>query len=304
LAPTLPVFTFIVPGITAEVSEMVLDPTIHTAALQIAYALVPEVEAKMATHDADEAFIDLREAADLCGLGKKALLANIKEVPSLRRESNGTEFATRNGEGKGGFASGWSVTGKTEPSTFTTNTHLQPGAVAAFLHPRNERWSRSKGMGHEAWRLLLALLATQGATDVKMSSGTASALLGSSRAGGTRALAALARGLDGIVTSEPKKATVIRLGLLLGAMAPIYDRIEGNDDRTDHQQTERETWLDFPSRMARRDAKKHLEQVRANPRMPADDLAWFESHQEEMVAIFLKRYVVDEREPTNDPVPE
>jgi hypothetical protein len=290
-------FTVIVPGITAEVAKMVQDATIPTAAIQIAYALVPEVEKLMARYQADVAFMDLREAADLCGLDHRTLAANIKDVPSLYRESPGTKFVTRNDAGTGGFASGWAVTGKVEPATFTSDHRLDARAIAAFLHPRNIRWSRSKGTGHEAWRLLLAVLVTQGATDVKVSATTASALLGSSRAAGTRALAALAKGLGDDVISEPRKTTVIRLGFLLSCMAPIYYKVEGNDDRTDRELKERKTWLDYPHRMARRDAAKHLRQVRANPSMPADYVDWLESHQEDMEAIFLKAYVRDAREP-------
>jgi hypothetical protein len=130
-----------------------------------------------------------------------------------------------------------------------------------------------------------------------VSATTASALLGSSRAAGTRALAALAKGLGDDVISEPRKTTVIRLGFLLSCMAPIYYKVEGNDDRTDRELKERKTWLDYPHRMARRDAAKHLRQVRANPSMPADYVDWLESHQEDMEAIFLKAYVRDAREP-------
>jgi hypothetical protein len=242
-------------GFTELVKKLALNPTIPTAGVQIAYAVVSEVERKIAKHcikkdDVKQAFLSQREAANEAGIGTTSFSRNIEHVEDLS-VTTGDDWNTRSDrDGKpirGGFASIWSFVSEPVPATFTGDRlELDSKLVGAWLHPKNLHWNRRKGLGHEAWRLILILLATYGATDIEISASEVAAMLGCSPSYAAVILTKMAADeqMSGFIIIRNGVKTKILLGQMLATCSKIWDKIEGNQDRTEHLFEKRNHWLD------------------------------------------------------------
>jgi len=273
-----------IPGLSADVAKMAVDPRIPTAAISIAWALVPEVAATLAAFgkgpDAErQAYISTRRAASLCGIGSDALRANVHHVPGLVVVQHGTKWKLRESR-EGGFATSWWVSGVSEPATLPDDPRVSwdSRCLGKYLHPGNRRWSRSE-MGPSAWRLLIALLVTRGMTEVTVSGAQAAALLEgtgegdtfkpATRVTGNRALAVLGKEFSPLAETTPQGRR-IHLGKALDLCSEIWDRVDANEDRQNADWDERKEWLRLHEKIKKRqeEAEKAVEAARNGENVP------------------------------------
>lgn len=135
-------------------------------------------------------------------------------------------------------------------------------------------------MGPSAWRLLIALLVTQGMTEVTVSRAQAAALLEgtgegdtfkpATRVTGNRALAVLAKEFDFLAETTPRGRRV-HLGKALDLCSEIWgDRVDANEDRQNADWGEREEWLRLHEKIRKRqeEAEKAVEAARNGENVP------------------------------------